>query len=337
MPAYNSYKKNDDEKTKYLLLNQDLKEESYRPIYLLYGDENYLKRSYLRMFRDKFGGKDSMNYSYFEGNADVDELISAMNTMPFFADRRLIVLKGSDYCKKTAPEKLCNYLEKLPETSHLMIISDDVDKRNKLYKLAEKKGFICELSEQDGKMLSAWAARYLMKAGKKIRSSTMDRILEKSGHGMDRIVSELEKLIAYTGDREIIEDEDVEIICTQNVEDRVFDMITELSLGNTGKAMRYYSDLLTLQEAPMKILALMRRNFNQLLLMKECVRQGKSKTDSAKYVGVSPWVIPRLTEQAKHYTMESLEGYINRCLLYDESIKNGNLTDRMAVELLLTS
>lgn len=337
MPAYKSYQKRDEEKLKYQELNQHLKAESFQPIYLLYGNENYLKRSYLRMFREKFGGRDGMNYSYFEGSCDIDELISAIDTMPFFAEKRLIVLKDTDFCKKAAPEKLCKYLENMPKSSHLLLVEGEVDKRNKLYKLIEKKGFVCELSEQEEKMLLGWAGKYLMKAGKKIRASTMSLLLTKCGRSMDRIVGELEKLIAYTGEREVVEDEDVELICTANVEDRVFDMITELSLGNTKKAMANYSDLLTLQEAPMKILALMRRNFNQLLLMKECVRQGLPKNEAAKYVGVSPWAVQKLTEQAKHYTMESLESYISRCLRYDEDIKGGNLSDRMAVELLLTA
>lgn len=332
-----SYQQRDEEQLRYQELNQHLKEGKFSPIYLLYGSENYLKRSYLRLFREKFGGKDGMNYSYFEGNADLDTLISALDTMPFFAEKRLVVWKDSELLRRTAPERLCTYLEQLPDTSCLMLIEEAADKRNRLYKLVEKRGFVCELAEQDVRMLSGWAARYLMKAGKKVRSSTMERLIERSGRSMDRLSGELEKLIAYTGEREIVEDEDVGQICTANVEDRVFDMITELSLGNTERAMRHYSDLLTLQEAPMKILALLRRSFNQLLLTKECVRQGMARNDAAKYIGVSPWAVPKLMEQAKHYTMESLQGYLSRCLFYDEGIKNGNLRDRMAVELLLTS
>jgi DNA polymerase-3 subunit delta len=189
---------------------------------------------------------------------------------------------------------------------------------------------------QDHGQLAKWAARYLSNAGKKIRSSTMDLVLSKAGDSMDNIASELEKLIAYTGEREIIEDEDVEMICSQNVEDRVFDMITEMSLGNTDKALKYYADLLTLQEAPMKILSLMRRNFNQLLLTKESVTRGMTGQEAAKYVGVTPWILGRLQNQAKHYSLDGIENYISRCLDYDEAIKNGNLSDRMAVELILT-
>lgn len=326
-----------EEKTRYLELNNDLKSGNYRPMYLLYGSEEYLKTSYKRMFRQAIGGEDGMNYQLFEGMPDVDSLIDALETMPFFAEHRLVLISGSGLFKKTPPERLLTYLPKMPGSSHLMFIENEVDKRNKLYKLVSTAGFACELGEQDEKQLAAWAARYLMKAGKKIRGSTMEQLLRKTGSSMDNILSELEKLIAYTGSREVIEDEDLEAICTENVEDRVFDMITELSLGNTERAMACYRDLLFLQEAPMKLLALMRRNFNQLLLAKECLQKGVSRQESAAYIGVSPWAAGKLLEQAKHYTRESLQSYIRRCLDYDTGIKSGNLSDRMAVELLLTS
>ncbi len=332
-----SYQKKNEEKTRYLELNNDLKSGNYRPVYLLYGTEEYLKSSYKKMFRRAIGGEDGMNYQVFDGAPDLDTLIDALETMPFFAEHRLVLISGSGWFKRTPPERLLTYLPKLPVSSHLMFIEEEIDKRNKLYKLVSSQGFACELGEQDEKQLSAWAARYLMKAGKKIRASTMESFLRKTGSSMDNILSEMEKLIAYTGEREVIEDADVETICTQNVEDRVFDMITELSLGNTERAMRCYRDLLQRQEAPMKLLALMRRNFNQLLLAKECLQKGVSRQESAAYVGVSPWAAAKLLEQAKHYTRESLLRYIRRCLDYDTAIKSGNLSDRMAVELLLTN
>ena len=332
-------KENDND---YLKLGDDLKSGAFRPYYLIYGEEEYLKLSYKKAFRKAFGGEEGMAYTFFDGAPDVDELIDLLNTIPFtFGDNngRLVIVGDSQWFKKTPPEKLVKFLEDIahyPDTAHLMFIENEVDKRGRLYKLIQKNGFVCEMGMQDHGQLSRWAARYLSNAGKKIRSSTMDLVLSKAGESMDNIASELEKLIAYTGDREVIEDEDVETICSQNVEDRVFDMITEMSLGNTDKAMKYYADLLTLQEAPMKILSLMRRNFNQLLLTKESVTKGMTGQEAAKYVGVTSWILGKLQNQAKHYSLEGIENYIGRCLDYDEAIKSGNLSDRMAVELLLT-
>lgn len=329
-------------KNEYLALNEDLKAMCFRPYYLLYGTEEYLKLSYKKQFRAAFGGEEGMAYTFYDGAPDVQELIDLLNTIPFtFGENagRLVIISGSEWFKKPAPEKLLTYLEDLehyPDTAHLMFIESEIDKRSKLYKLVQKNGFACELGEQDHAQLSRWAARYLMVAGKKIRNSTMELFLGKTGTSMDNIASEMEKLIAYTGEREIIEDADVETICSQNVEDRVFDMVSEMGLGHTQKALQYYRDLVTLQEAPMRLLHLMRRNFNQLLLTREAMDRDMSAQEAAAYVGVSSWIYRKLSDQARQYTRQGIEDYIRRFYEYDEAIKSGNLTDQMAVELLLT-
>ena len=329
-------------KNEYLALNEDLKAMCFRPYYLLYGTEEYLKLSYKKQFRAAFGGEEGMAYTFYDGAPDVQELIDLLNTIPFtFGENagRLVIISGSEWFKKPAPEKLLTYLEDLkhyPDTAHLMFIESEIDKRSKLYKLVQKNGFACELGEQDHAQLSRWAARYLMVAGKKIRNSTMELFLGKTGTSMDNIASEMEKLIAYTGEREIIEDADVETICSQNVEDRVFDMVSEMGLGHTQKALQYYRDLMTLQEAPMRLLHLMRRNFNQLLLAREAMDRDMSAQEAAAYVGVSSWIYRKLSDQARQYTRQGIEDYIRRFYEYDEAIKSGNLTDQMAVELLLT-
>ena len=58
---------------------------------------------------------------------------------------------------------------------------------------------------------------------------------------------------------------------------------------------------------------------------------------AAAYVGVSPWIYRKLTDQARQYSRHGIEDYIRRFYEYDEAIKSGNLTDQMAVELLLTT
>lgn len=318
-------------------LNQDLKAHSFKRVYLLYGEEEYLKTSYKKRFREAICGDDTMNYNYFEGKFDLNELISQLDTMPFFGERRLVVVQDSGFFKGSAPEELLTYLPNMPDTSCLVFVEREADKRGKLYKLIGTLGYACNLKAQDAETLGKWAAQYLARADKKIRSSTMHLFLEKTGTSMENILSELEKLIAYTGERAVIEDADVEAICSAQAESKVFDMITQVSLGNRARALQLYEDLLTLREPPMRILYLIGRNYNQILQAKELMLQGKSKAELGAAVGVPVWAAGKLMEQARHYTVEGARAYVRKCLEYDEAIKTGNLSDRLAVELLLTA
>ena len=78
-------------------------------------------------------GDDTMNYNYFEGKGlDVNELISLADTMPFFSERRLILIEDSGFFK-TSSEALAEYL---PMMSHDPVnrIREEVDKRKQTYK-----------------------------------------------------------------------------------------------------------------------------------------------------------------------------------------------------------
>ena len=178
-------------------LNADLKSGEFRPVYLLYGDESFLLRSYKGRFMQKVAGGDGMNTAYFEGkDINEDDVITAGDTMPFFAEHRLVVVENSGWFKGSV-EKIADWIQEMPDTTVLLFVEESVDKRNRLYKAVQKKGYICELKHPEHKELSVWAARYLAAAGKKITASTMDRILEYTGDDMENLRNELEKLISY--------------------------------------------------------------------------------------------------------------------------------------------
>ena len=108
-------------------LNQDLKDGTFKRVYLLFGEEPFLVGSYKKRFREALTGGDTMNYNYFEGKGpDVHEIISLSDTMPFFADRRLILIDGSGFFKGSQDE-LVNYLPQIPDTTCIIFCETEVD------------------------------------------------------------------------------------------------------------------------------------------------------------------------------------------------------------------
>ena len=316
-------------------LNQDLKEKTFRQVYLLFGDEPYLVGNYKKRLREAIAGDDTMNFNYFEGkNPDVKEIISLADTMPFFSERRLILIDGSGFFK-SAPEELVDYLPQMPDTTCMVFCESEVDKRNKLYKKVKDLGHAAELSKQDASQLMNWAVGILAKDGKKITRQVMEYFLERTGDDMENIRTELEKLICYTLDRDVITKEDVEAIGTVHVTNRIFDMVSAIVAGNTRKAMDLYEDLLTLKEPPMRILFLIARQFNQLLQVKELAAQGNDKSKIASKIKVPPFVAGKLRVQAKAFSKEQILSYVELCVESEEAVKTGRLSDRMAVELLI--
>ncbi len=317
-------------------LNKDLKEQNFKRTYLLFGEEDFLKKSYKNRLKDGITGGDTMNYNYFEGkNVDVKEVMNLADTMPFFADRRLIFLEDTGFFKSAAGEELVGYLPQMPDSTCMVFVESEVDKRNRLYKKVKELGYAAELSRQDASQLARWAGGILAKDGKRITGRTMDLFLAAAGDDMENIRMELEKLVSYVGDREVVTDEDVRAICTVHVTSKIFEMVGAIVGGDTKKAMDLYEDLLTLKEPPMRILYLIARQFNQILQVKELMGKGLDKSSIASKLKMQPFVVGRTMPQARAFTREQILSYVELCVSSEEAVKSGRLQDRLAVELLI--
>ena len=317
-------------------IDEDIKTGQFKAAYLLYGDEDYLKKQYRdKLTKALMGQGDTMNFAKYEGkDSSIEEIISFADTMPFFADRRVVLVEDSGFFK-SSQETLADYFSNIPETTCMVFVESEVDKRNKLYKKVKDNGYAAELKKQDADQLMRWAAGILAKDGKKITRQVMEYFMERTGDDMENIRMELEKLICYTMGREVITKEDVEAVGTVHVTNRIFEMVTAIVAGNTRKAMDLYEDLLTLKEPPMRIMFLIAKQFNQLLQVKELAGKGAQKSEIASRVKVPPFVAGKLMAQARAFTREQILSYVEFCVESEEAVKTGRLSDRLAVELLI--
>lgn len=317
-------------------ISQDIKSGEFKKIYLLFGEEAFLKRSYKNQLKAALVGDDAMNYHYFEGRGlDLGEIISLADTMPFFGERRLIQIEESGLFKGSGADELVEYLPRMPDTTCMMFVESEVDKRSRLYKAVKAAGYAAEMVRQDERQLSAWAGGILAKAGRKITQRTMDLFLSRTGDDMENIRMELEKLISYTEGRQVITDRDVEEICTEQVTGRIFDMVAAIAGRRTRQAMDLYEDLLTLREPPMRILFLIARQFNQILQVKELMAGGMGREGIASQLKLQPFVVGKIMPQARSFTREQILSYVDLCVDAEEAVKTGRLGERLAVELLI--
>jgi len=317
-------------------INEDIKSGQYKKVYLLYGEESFLKQSYKKKLKEAVAGDDTMNYNYFEGKGlDVNELISLSDTMPFFSDKRLIIIENSGFFK-TSSEALADYLPMIPDTTCIVFVEDAVDKRNRLFKKVKELGHAAEMKRQDSAQLARWAGTILAQNGRKITGSTMNLFLERTGDDMENIRMELEKLISYTMGSDVVTTEDVQAVTTVQVTNKIFDMVNAIVTRKTRLAMDLYEDLLTLKEPPMRILFLIARQFNQLLLVKEMTAKGTDRGTIASKLKIPPFVAGKVSAQAGAFTREQILSYVKGCVEAEEAVKTGKMNDRMAVELLIT-
>lgn len=317
-------------------LLQDLKQENYKKVYLLCGEEAYLRNQYKKRLRDALVSEgDTMNYSCYEGK-DINPraVIDMAETLPFFADRRVLMIENSGFFKNKCDE-LADYMAVIPESTCLIFVETEIDKRNRLYKEVKKNGRIVEFGIQKEDTLAKWILGILKKEGKNITRDTLQAFLTKIGSDMQLIKNELDKLIAYTQGRDTITAEDVEKVCITQTTNRIFEMVNAISEGRQKRALELYEDLLAMKEPPMRILFLIARQFNQLYQVKLLAKEGLSSAEIAKQAGIVPFAVKKYQAQAKSFSAEELRTAVEECVASEEAVKTGAMNDRLSVELLI--
>lgn len=317
-------------------IDNDIKMGQLKNVYLLYGTEDYLKRQY----RDKLKHAlvepdDTMNFSAYEGkDINPKELIDLSETLPFFKEKRMILVENSGFFKNSCDD-LAEYMSQVPESTCFVFVEEEVDKRSKLFKAASRAGSAVEFETPKEDMLVRWILGRIQREGKKITQSVMQLFLSKTGSDMENIDKELEKLICYTLDKTEISAADVEAICTGQTENKIFEMIDAISAKNQKKALDLYYDLLALKEAPMRILFLIARQFQNLLLIKSMSAKGYPAVSIAKTAGMPSFAVQKNLRQAGAFKINQLKEAIEDCGQAEEDVKTGRMEDQLAVELLI--
>ena len=317
-------------------IDNDIKMGQLKNVYLLYGTEDYLKRQY----RDKLKHAlvepdDTMNFLAYEGkDINPKELIDLSETLPFFKEKRMILVENSGFFKNSCDD-LAEYMSQVLVSTCFVFVEEEVDKRSKLFKAASRAGSAVEFETPKEDMPVRWILGRIQREGKKITQSVMQLFLSKTGSDMENIDKELEKLICYTLDKTEIAAADVEAICTGQTENKIFEMIDAISAKNQKKALDLYYDLLALKEAPMRILFLIARQFQNLLLIKSMSAKGYPAVSIAKTAGMPSFAVQKNLRQAGAFKINQLKEAIEDCGQAEEDVKTGRMADQLAVELLI--
>lgn len=320
----------------YKEIDSHIKTGSFSKLYVLYGDEDYLKLQYRnKLIKALVAEGDSMNYTILEGDGiSENAIISAAETMPFFAEHRVILIKDSGYFKK-ATEDVATYFENICDTSVLIFVESETDKRTKTYKAAEKNGLLCEFTLPDTKMLQTWILGKLKKDGKNMSADAYATFAEMTCESMSNMALEYEKLIAYTGDSNTISRADVEAVCTKQITTKIFELTDAMAAKDSKKVFDLYHDMLSAKEPPMRILYMICRQFRQFLMIGELHAKSKTNGEIASMIKAPEFVVRKSIPMLKKLSGKQIRGLLKDAADYEQMVKSGQLDEQLAVEMIM--
>ena len=310
--------------------------------YVLEGPEEYIKRTALEALRKRLlpEGLEDMNETRLT-DPDADTLIAAAETLPFMADRRLVVVqecgmlqgrgKGYDEAKNAAA--LAEYLQNPPDTACIVFyVRDKADARRKLYTQLKKTAEIVQFMPLDDREMTRWIAQSLKKLGKKISAPTCQKLTFTAGTELYTLSGEVQKLAAYAGEREEITPEDIEAVCVRTTAYRVYDLSGALTRGDARTAFTLAHTLQKDGEEPLALLALLQGEYRRLLSVKLLRADGMQPDAVAVRIGAPAFAVRQLWTLTPRFTEKQLRAMCAACLETEYQVKSGGMPVEGALE-----
>lgn len=327
---------------------QDLKQEISKGtlgrLYLFHGEETYLRDYYLEQMKKRLlpDGMESFNLHTLSGKAcNSQQLSELVDHLPMMSEHTLIVVTDYDLFKATEDERraMSALLSDLPDYCCLVFVYDLIeykgDARMKPLTAALKEhGSIVNFERQSQNDLSDWIRRRFLSLEHSISPNDAQYLIFLCGDLMHGLLSEIEKIGAYAKER-VVTREDIDAVAIPQLDAVVFQMTDALMQKNFDKASSVLGDLLHMQQAPIMILAVLGKQFRQLLSARVVFDEGKHAKDLMALWGMrSSYPAERLMSSGRSFGLEWCRNAVLKCAKTDLAMKSQVGAD--ARELLVT-
>jgi DNA polymerase-3 subunit delta len=328
--------------------------------YVFDGDDAFSLREELAGLMAKMGdpATQDLNTTTLDGQrTTLAEIHHHCDTLPFLADRRLVIVKGllarlaqrgAGNADKQFLADLVDYLPHLPPTTRLIFVDTvKLGRRHPVVALARDSdsGHIKTFEAPTGGRLARWVRSRVKQAGAKIEPQAVEVLCAFVGNDLYQLNHEIDKLAAYTDDprqdekpssgRRSITRDDVLLLTPHARQASIFDMVDALGQRDGRTASRIYHQLLDAGDHPLALLAMITRQFRLMIQVQELAPQLGTPQAIARELKQNPYPIQKILIQSKNYSPDQLRQVYHKLLDTDFEIKTGRMEATLALDTLI--
>jgi DNA polymerase-3 subunit delta len=328
-------------------LKKDLASKELSNVYILFGTDGYLKKTYAEKIGRLIAEPDDIfNYCKFSSNSDLQEVYDAVMQFPFASDRKFVLLDDFDFehCSKNELDKLNSLLSDTPDTAVLVLRFDNIEIDAK--KNAKFKGLVASAEKSGGKavcldhrtvpelikMLSNGAA----KRGLKMDSSVAKYLVETAGEDINLLSNELIKLCSYQKEG-IITKETVDLVCSKTVEASVYNLSKLILASKSTEALSLLDELLFMRIEPMSIFYNISSVYVDMFRMYAARNEGIKIPDVAQKFsyGNRKFLLENAERNLRNFDFKRLSLSLNEIIKADSLLKSFRADERNVLEQLI--
>jgi DNA polymerase III subunit delta len=319
-------------------LEQALKQGQVEPVYFLHGSEVYLRDQAVRAITDTaLTGtllREFNDSSFDLLNDDVRDAIAAAEQLPMMSARRVVRLQKFAKLREADEEILLAYLNRPVETSVVLFIGDDIDKRTKFGKKL-LAGAAYEFQPLKANELPAWIKTRLKTLGTEIEPQAISRLVDVVAADLLTLSNELNKLAAAAGPSGRITSELVDQLVRRSREHMNWDLTDSIVSRDRHKALRVLRDFLDDGVEPVLLTGVIAGTFRRMALAKELLARGASPGEIFSEVRVPSFKQRAYLAMLNRIDSHTISSMIQRIAETDIAIKTSKATPRMQMEMLV--
>lgn len=307
-----------------------------KPLYLLYGEEQYLIDTCINKIKKKFGERVlGINYILID-ETNIDNLISDIEMPAFGFEKKLIIVKNSGLFKKDGrkksgspmQDKIAEYINSnmdIIEESVILVFVEGIADKNIVFEKIQKNGIVCNIEElkpvQLVKRLKQICSLYKVN----VDDSTLNYLIETSGTNMQNLINEIRKLIEYAGENGTIKVEDINKLSIKQIESVIFELTDDLAMRKIDKALEVLDNLIYQKEPMQKILITLYGHFKKIYLCSIAVKLNKDVVNSLGLKPNQTFLVSKYKKQASYFKIRELRNILKELIDLDYNSKNGKI------------
>lgn len=327
-------------------LGQAIKEGRFAPLYLFYGEEDYLKRVYIeRILKAAVTDFEETNLHRLDGSASADDITSAADAIPMMSEYSCVVV--SDYQFASISElqfKQFKAVLEQPNESCVLIFAYESalpkpksDKGKELFNLLCKRAHTINFTHKTEKELADAICRRAARRSINLQPTIARGIIQRCGDNLENLLNETDKLCDYVGAGAAVTMDDVEVICSKTVEASSFALADAVCAGNSDLAMSICADLFEARTEPLLILGALSGVFVDIYRVKLGEAEGMRTDDLANAFGYgkAAFKLRRAAQSGKRMSQGSVRKALEILRSTDLALKGSRTEAKIIMERCL--
>jgi DNA polymerase III subunit delta len=323
------------------LLERQFKKNTVPPVYLWYGEEEFLIRRELTRLEGWLEQREDLSAKITVDAADTPlaEVLTQARSPQLWGGRQLIIVWQAERYKSDELAALEKYLQAPARQTILLLMAPglkhkDVQAHQVWRQLLEQEAALGFPRLREGD-LPGWLQQEAKRQGKMLAPGAARQIVEAAGQNLLELDQELEKLILFTGAEITITAAHSAKLSSHSRSHTIFELVEALGQSKPDKALKVLARLLELGEHPSKIVVMLARQIRLLMRTREGLKKNLHGRELAKELGVAEFIAKKLIEQARGFRLARLRSQLIRLHEADQQIKTGMAVPRLLLEKVI--